>query len=326
MSEPVTNVETEDVLNSIRRLVSEDPETVRARKAQAVERFVLTPALRVGEQTEEKSKAHHDVLVLEIPCETAEDASLPASDAEEVGDTSSKSDPSVTEPDHQAVEVSKPSFRSWDAVASAESFTQEAEKAESKIVELEKAVNRTAQDWEPDGSEPGDDETPVYHIFATARNTPPITPAGENFEAVAPDKETSSAERVEIGQEPENSGKSETLNVHAYDGAEVLFKAKEAKPAEPVSDIRKKAMLEELAATVLRSKTDEAVTDNTEHVSPDADILPDEHLIDEDVLREMVAAIVREELQGLMGERITRNVRRMVRREIQRAMALKDFD
>ena len=44
--------------------------------------------------------------------------------------------------------------------------------------------------------------------------------------------------------------------------------------------------------------------------------------LDEESLRELVADIVREELQGVLGERITRNVRKLVRREIHRAFAL----
>ncbi|MDJ0637679.1 MAG: hypothetical protein QNJ20_02500 [Paracoccaceae bacterium] len=52
----------------------------------------------------------------------------------------------------------------------------------------------------------------------------------------------------------------------------------------------------------------------------------DETLLDEEALREMVSTLVRDELQGVLGERITRNVRRLVRREIQRAMALRDLE
>ena len=52
----------------------------------------------------------------------------------------------------------------------------------------------------------------------------------------------------------------------------------------------------------------------------------DEAMMDEEALREMVGDLVREELQGVLGERITRNVRRLVRREIQRAMAMRDLE
>ncbi|CUH45961.1 hypothetical protein [Ruegeria atlantica] len=43
--------------------------------------------------------------------------------------------------------------------------------------------------------------------------------------------------------------------------------------------------------------------------------------ISEDALRKMIAEVVRKELQGVLGERITRNVRKMVRRELYKALA-----
>ena len=53
---------------------------------------------------------------------------------------------------------------------------------------------------------------------------------------------------------------------------------------------------------------------------------PDHPTADKDGMRGDVAQLVREELQGPIGERITHNVRRMVRREIARALALRDMD
>lgn len=50
-----------------------------------------------------------------------------------------------------------------------------------------------------------------------------------------------------------------------------------------------------------------------------------EALMDEESLRRLVSDTVREELQGPLGERITRNVRKLVRREIQRALAAQDL-
>ncbi|MCA1336740.1 hypothetical protein [Pseudooceanicola marinus] len=47
--------------------------------------------------------------------------------------------------------------------------------------------------------------------------------------------------------------------------------------------------------------------------------------VDEEALRELVSEILRQELQGALGERITRNVRKLVRREIQRALQSKDY-
>jgi hypothetical protein len=47
---------------------------------------------------------------------------------------------------------------------------------------------------------------------------------------------------------------------------------------------------------------------------------------EEEALRQMIAEVVRSELQGALGERITRNVRKMVRREIHRALTAKELE
>lgn len=48
--------------------------------------------------------------------------------------------------------------------------------------------------------------------------------------------------------------------------------------------------------------------------------------MDMDMLRGMVVQIIREELAGEMGEKITRNVRKLVRREINRVLASRSLD
>jgi len=52
----------------------------------------------------------------------------------------------------------------------------------------------------------------------------------------------------------------------------------------------------------------------------------EETVLDEAALRALVSEIIRQELQGTLGERITRSVRKLVRREIQRALASRDFE
>ena len=46
---------------------------------------------------------------------------------------------------------------------------------------------------------------------------------------------------------------------------------------------------------------------------------------DEAALRDVVRDVIREEFQGLFGERITRNVRKLVRAELNRALASRDM-
>jgi hypothetical protein len=65
----------------------------------------------------------------------------------------------------------------------------------------------------------------------------------------------------------------------------------------------------------------EAAVQNALPTFPSSGQVPvDDALMDEGALRELVAETVRQELQGALGERITRNVRKLVRREIQRAL------
>lgn len=51
----------------------------------------------------------------------------------------------------------------------------------------------------------------------------------------------------------------------------------------------------------------------------------DEEIIDEGVLYQIVAHIVRQELQGELGEKITRNIRKLVRSEVARELQLRKF-
>lgn len=55
-------------------------------------------------------------------------------------------------------------------------------------------------------------------------------------------------------------------------------------------------------------------------------IISEEAILDEESLRELVSDIVRQELQGALGERITRNVRKLVRREIHRALTAQELE
>ncbi len=48
--------------------------------------------------------------------------------------------------------------------------------------------------------------------------------------------------------------------------------------------------------------------------------------VDDEALRDLIAEVVRQELSGELGERITRNVRKLVRREIRQMLASEEFD
>ena len=64
----------------------------------------------------------------------------------------------------------------------------------------------------------------------------------------------------------------------------------------------------------------------TESARPSTAFSADDQVMDEEALRDLVSEIVRSELQGALGERITRNVRKLVRREIHRALTAQELD
>ncbi len=114
MSEPVTNAEIEDVLSSIRRLISENPGS-GSREAGGQpghDKLVLTPAFRVLDG-EAATPAPED-REQDSPLEKAEQVTAPETPEQE------------------------PASRST---------------LEQRIAELEAAIGESFEEWEPDGSE-----------------------------------------------------------------------------------------------------------------------------------------------------------------------------
>ncbi len=83
------------------------------------------------------------------------------------------------------------------------------------------------------------------------------------------------------------------------------------------------------AATFVRDRKPQDQNRRTAGVSPDPDpeaLAAASVEMDEDALRALITEVVRKELQGALGERITRNIRKLVRREINRALAAQTLD
>lgn len=161
----------------------------------------------------------------------------------------------------------------------------------AKIAALEAKIGQTSDQWEPDG-ELGDDyagtrvETIEWQDHDAAETDADIADAG-----VADMESVATDEPVDVGVDVE--------------------------PAQdaPESDMQ--------AGPDMAASQD----GNDDHDEDALDILSEEEaILDEESLRELVAEIVRQELQGALGERITRNVRKLVRREIHRALTAQDLD
>ncbi|KPU83515.1 hypothetical protein JI58_08620 [Marinosulfonomonas sp. PRT-SC04] len=267
MSEPVSNVEIEDVLSSIRRLVSND---VAATQTAAVTgpvveaptgKLILTADFRVSKPIETPSEA---VDAADVEPDTADEPAQPEA-AEAAPIEFHHSEQPAEEHDAEGCDDVEAEFKpSVEAVNTefwhdpnallrdAPSFDETTSPLEDTIAELEATIGQQDGEWEPDGSDFEED-----------------------------------ADAEEMMSEPVQDwidGSAKDLDVEA---------------AVEVSDA----------------------------ADEDPDLFGDsESVIDEETLRDMVSDIVRQELQGALGERITRYVRKLVRREINRVLASQDFD
>ena len=256
MSDPVTNVEIEDVLSSIRRLISEND---RPQKQGADTSFVQ-PENNVGAPEEETEGR---ILVL-TPALRVRDSGLEAErDLEK-----------TTAEREEALEP--PAFDPVEGLS-----LKEAQAIDARIVRWDHLKEgRVAEDpgYEPD--EPGDSEY-------AGTDVDPLEWQDEAFDdAVVVDTAAD-----EVATDESLSGLTEQVTSEVY--AELSGQVEERLVAEDALD---------------DFSGDDAV------------------VLDEAVLRDMVADIVRQELQGALGERITRNVRKLVRREIHRALAAHELD
>ena len=302
MSESVTNVEVEDVLSSIRRLVSDDKRpSVAVISEPSNDRLVLTPALRVagsdeiadnetdnapaiqawsdfGASPDHKDALPDSELTDDIP--TLDDDEDMLLDPQTEADVDIHDDNNDEQKDHQNQEVTaevEPEPSVLDSVV---------ETSEPEIVEDVAAAEIPVAELLEDQSEAA--------FFAKSSAT-----LGAKIAAL----ETVIG-KTDDQWEPDDTGDSD------YSGTEAPAMIwDDADPMETVDDD---------AVPVADSVADFEPQDGFSQSVDD--------ILDEEALRDIVSDIVREELQGALGERITRNVRKLVRREIHRALAAQDLE
>ena len=183
---------------------------------------------------------------------------------------------------------------------------------EDRIAELEAAVANSSDDYEPDGSEDLEQHRPNSIVF---RPTRPVTKPPLQLTDVV--SEETVIARAEVSEEAPDEDESPEIVQE-----DVELAVTEA-VTETVADMAEDALGQD--ETFERALA-EAV--GVEEITPDEDSSPStEHAPDvPDDLRPLISAIIREELQGELGERITRNVRKLVRQEIQRALTVREIE
>jgi hypothetical protein len=293
MSEAMTSGEIEDVLSSIRRLVSEDLRPV-ARPAQAslvsdeshrqAGRLILTPALRIVPPpvspealpepvAAEPPAALSDPLVLATRVETG-------SVAPEIG-------AAEREPDPQPEAAADP----WAHDDAPDSEDVQAWPGDPSAALV---------GWPPvEGSEgwPTDEGTDAPRTEAASRTEDVVGTIG-------------AALHQDGAWEPEAGDTAPVTRlswIEVADGVE-----EEVEPLPPPRFVH---------------RADPHVETQPHDASQDPALIgTTEDVLDEAVLREIVRAVLREELQGHLGERITRNIRKLVRAEINRSLTLRDYE
>lgn len=345
MSDPVANVEIEDVLTSIRRLVSESgrpagtretrsvlseavmPSTAPDAEPEALDRLVLTPAQRIPEVEEAASEEEGPELLLH-PVAQPDPAPLIEEDEEEV----------QAEGEAQIAEFLAEESEAEDAFDPDEGITlSDAQAMDSRIVRWE-TLNPEEQSELVEPDSPGDSD----YAGTDVRGLSWIEPLGEVAEETAEEEAELEAvveaeEAEEASLEPEGIEMPSFLR-SATEEAEEPEATEAFEPVEPADydsepvELRDETFDEDPLETVVSSVEAEAtayVQDSVEEaIAPELDNFDqdDTVMLDETMLRELVSDIVRQELQGALGERITRNVRKLVRREIHRALAAHDLE
>ena len=248
----MSNHEIEDVLSSIRRLVSEDLRPTVPRPTEdagpvlpsAADKLILTPALRV-------------VMAPEVFKHRSGSA---ADGATAVEDVVARLGAAVAEDEWESP-LGDPEV--WSGAI-----------ASDPVQETARGVQTVSMDDAPDfGDAPMAAFTEVEDVLPEPPSAAPEQPSAARKAVTPPQEDRLWADAAE---------------------AEV------------------RADLERETAAEVMSGLYEAKTDGM--------------AFDEVVLRDLVRDLIREELSGTLGERITRNVRKLVRAEIARAVALREFD
>ena len=346
MTKMVNNSDVEDVLFSIRRLVSDAPEV---RPAPVVagdddaksDALFLTSSLRVSDPATEPEQVDLEDMNSDMS-HFREAIGREEMDVEQL--------PSLDE-----VFADKISDDAPRRLHLSEVVTDATPTAQNVYFEDEDIGDLDARKWtaDPDTETlsdfatpedtfgtPSDDVNQTENVDDASVNE--AAPAQDVVDEIASEWEEDAASDQADGDEVDSQKTIEDAIAEANapiedevtetDGLEELAETGEAEVAEEDNTEDQLAATEMLAEAEdlvdEPSETDEAIEDDEEDVSAAAVGLADfdEDVLDEDALRDMVTEIVREELSGELGERITRNVRKLVRREIHRALMTREFD
>ncbi|NRB03016.1 MAG: hypothetical protein HRU30_07085 [Rhodobacteraceae bacterium] len=374
MSDPMSHSEVEDVLSSIRKLVSDTkPKTEPDTDARLTDKLVLTPSLRVTDALDNRSDAEDDgdshLDPLQRVTALLDEAEQTIREPKPAPLTLVPSE-QVFEEDHQENAETSQDDAEEDDAATADIEVFASEDVESDEEPSETVQSEESQDLVPTGWLDGDaDENDVLIAqneeqdeaqdtdpkidWKSVRHETLANFAAQRVDGAPQENEVHASEAEEpaesLGEkvaaletliqnrsdqwEPDDAGTDEYAGTEAPPmawkdvtplGHVVDLDTSTSEPGEdivPEDHTATEPLVDEDAPRAAQAPV-------TEAAEPAAEASPafDEDLLDEDALRDLVSEIVREELQGALGEKITRNVRKLVRREIHRILAAQDYE
>lgn len=374
MSNSVTNVEIEDVLSSIRRLVSDDAAPKRAPdaqsdddRAQQMGRLVLTPAQRVMDDMpqEEAAAEPQPILLTEAfkPSEDVEHSEHQAEDsadqdvayddegqADEPAEASVISDiiqeelaAALSEIDAQRGDDSdeEDHTEEFEDTSDSDEWLEDTAETEAAEVLFENVADDSAEEeteteaklddaWEDD--EPQDDVSieDVLNALPSQDTAEPEQEADVTSEDV--ERAQSLEEKIAELEAMVSSRDSEWATDIEDEGENAAYERQfgESLPWEDASfSSRPMAAFENASVEEAAAMSAEPMPEPEPEQVAETEAPSDPEMgayIDEEMLRSMVTEIVRQELQGKLGERITRSVRKLVRQEIHRALMSQEFE
>lgn len=300
MSETMSSSDIEDVLSSIRRLVSDDYRPAPKAEAKpkpaapaAEGKLMLTPALRVVSSRPDSPAAAVAAHTDAVDPSIAEDA-LPEDEAPfiNVEDDDFGHVVSFSADKLRKAEVHPPVARFADRAAFDDAHVDETEDYAAEV-EDKSYVNDVGM---PDAKPP--DLTRVVNDIAASFS-------GTEAEWESETGDSAMAEALwQVPAWGDPTGEDNAAQKRIADLAE----------AAVVAEIVARGLQETAAQPSMAQSDADKITDC------DAD-----GYFDETMLRDIVRDIIREELSGTLGERITRNVRKLVRAEIGRALSVRDL-
>ncbi|MCU0902914.1 MAG: hypothetical protein MUE83_03450 [Tabrizicola sp.] len=328
MAGPLSSEEIEDVVSSVRRLVSNEQRPRTLSRDLNSERLLLTPALRVVPETSPLAPLLLDAPLAVAAVEGGAKAAsgpldealardpgleLPAAPEPDLQDAESfleALEPAV-EADLHPGDADPPDVAPVVEALGADSAWEDELWIPPEPVPLgevalaaDEAAVLTAPPSDPEASDPeasdvDDTAAPWAEVPAdwAEGGSVPFVPLRRRAEQFA-------ARLASTGEPPDLQGPEPVQAVTASAEA-----ATEAGPVVPTAE------------TVVDSPRDGRIA--TELLDEDGTPLA---VLDESALTEIVRQVLRAELQGELGERITRNVRKLVRAEINRALIARDLD